>query len=99
RGTVGLMPEAPGGRARRLRKARRDRLGARIGVIIPDALGRPWRTGQTDAAIGAAGVLPVLDRRGQPDAFGTRLEVTVAAVADEIAAAADLVKAKTSGLP
>ena len=98
-GTVVLLPEDPDGSARRLRKALRDRLGTRIGVVITDTLGRPWRTGQTDAAIGAAGVLPVLDHRGQPDTFGTRLEVTVAAVADEIAAAADLVKAKTSGVP
>jgi coenzyme F420-0:L-glutamate ligase / coenzyme F420-1:gamma-L-glutamate ligase len=98
-GTVVLLPEDPDGSARRLRKALRDRLGARIGVIITDTLGRPWRTGQTDAAIGAAGVRPLLDHRGQPDTFGARLEVTVAAVADEIAAATDLVKAKTSGVP
>jgi coenzyme F420-0:L-glutamate ligase/coenzyme F420-1:gamma-L-glutamate ligase len=98
-GTVVLLPEDPDGSARRLRKALRDRLGARVGVIVTDTLGRPWRAGQTDAAIGAAGVLPVLDHRGRPDTFGTRLEVTVAAVADEIAAAADLVKAKTSGIP
>ncbi len=98
-GTVVLLPEDPDGSARRLRKALRDRLGARIGVIITDTLGRPWRNGQTDAAIGAAGVLPVRDHRGQPDTFGTPLEVTVAAVADEIAAATDLVKAKTSGVP
>jgi coenzyme F420-0:L-glutamate ligase / coenzyme F420-1:gamma-L-glutamate ligase len=98
-GTVVLLPEDPDGSARRLRKALRDRLGARIGVIITDTLGRPWRTGQTDAAIGAAGVLPLLDHRGRPDTFGTRMEVTVTAVADEIAAATDLVKAKTSGIP
>jgi coenzyme F420-0:L-glutamate ligase/coenzyme F420-1:gamma-L-glutamate ligase len=98
-GTVVLLPEDPDGSARRLRKALRDRLGARVGVIITDTLGRPWRNGQTDAAIGAAGVLPVRDYRGQPDTFGTLLEVTVVAVADEIAGAADLVKAKTSGIP
>jgi len=98
-GTVVLLPEDPDGSARRLRKALRDRLGARVGVVITDTLGRPWRNGQTDAAIGAAGVLPMRDYRGQPDVFGTPLEVSVAAVADEIAAAADLVKAKTSGIP
>ena len=98
-GTVVLLPEDPDGSARRLRKALRGRLGARIGVIVTDTLGRPWRTGQTDAAIGAAGVLPLVDHRGRPDTFGTRMEVTVTAVADEIAAAADLVKAKTSGIP
>ena len=98
-GTVVLLPEDPDGSARRLRKALRERLGARVGVIITDTLGRPWRNGQTDAAIGAAGVLPLRDYRGKPDTFGTPLAVTVAAVADEIAAATDLVKAKTSGIP
>ena len=98
-GTVVLLPEDPDGSARRLRKALRDRLGASVGVIITDTLGRAWRNGQTDAAIGAAGVLPLRDYRGRPDTFGTPLAVTVAAVADEIAAATDLVKAKTSGIP
>ena len=98
-GTVTLLPEDPDGSARRLRKALRDRLGAKIGVIVTDTLGRPWRNGQTDAAIGAAGVPPVHDYRGQPDTFGMQLEVTVAALADEIAAAADLVKGKTTGIP
>jgi coenzyme F420-0:L-glutamate ligase / coenzyme F420-1:gamma-L-glutamate ligase len=98
-GTVALLPEDPDGSARRLRKGLRDRLGARIGVIITDTLGRPWRNGQTDAAIGVAGVPPVHDYRGQPDTFGAPLEVTIAALADEIAAAADLVKGKTTGIP
>jgi coenzyme F420-0:L-glutamate ligase/coenzyme F420-1:gamma-L-glutamate ligase len=98
-GTVVLLPTDPDGSARNLRKGLRDRLGVRIGVIVSDTMGRPWRNGQTDAAIGAAGVQPVRDHRGQPDTFGTPLEVTVAAVADEIAAAADLVKGKTRGIP
>jgi dehydro coenzyme F420 reductase / coenzyme F420-0:L-glutamate ligase / coenzyme F420-1:gamma-L-glutamate ligase len=98
-GTVVLLPEDPDGSARRLRKALRDRLGARIGVVITDTMGRPWRTGQTDAAIGAAGLLPLRDLRGAADTFGVPLEVTLAAVADEIAAAADLVKQKTAGIP
>ena len=62
-------------------------------------MGRPWRAGQTDNAIGAAGVVPVRDYRGEADTFGNILEVTVAAVADEIAAAADLVKGKALGIP
>jgi coenzyme F420-0:L-glutamate ligase / coenzyme F420-1:gamma-L-glutamate ligase len=62
-------------------------------------MGRPWRAGQTDNAIGAAGVLPVRDYRGETDTFGNVLEVTVAAVADEIAAAADLVKGKSRQVP
>jgi len=98
-GTVVLLPEDPDGSARRLRKALRGRLGVRLGVLVTDTLGRPWRAGQTDAAIGAAGVAPVRDYRGTADTFGTPLEVTVAAVADEIAAAADLVKGKAAGIP
>jgi coenzyme F420-0:L-glutamate ligase / coenzyme F420-1:gamma-L-glutamate ligase len=98
-GTVALLPEDPDASARRLRKDLASRLGVRIAVIITDTLGRPWRTGQTDAAIGAAGIVPVRDYRGQADSFGTLLEVTLAAVADEIAAAADLVKGKTGGIP
>jgi coenzyme F420-0:L-glutamate ligase / coenzyme F420-1:gamma-L-glutamate ligase len=98
-GTVVLLPADPDGSARRLRKAIGERCGARLGVIITDTMGRPWRAGQTDTAIGAAGVAPLRDHRGQPDTFGNLLEVTVAAVADEIAAAADLVKQKTTGVP
>jgi coenzyme F420-0:L-glutamate ligase/coenzyme F420-1:gamma-L-glutamate ligase len=98
-GTVVLLPEDPDGSARRLRKALGERRGVSVGVIITDTMGRPWRTGQTDAAIGVAGLAPLRDHRGQPDTFGNLLEVTVAAVADEIASAADLVKGKTSQLP
>src|SRR5258708_2688534 len=98
-GTVVLLPEDPDGSARQLRKGLRDRLGVSVGVLVTDTLGRPWRTGQTDAAIGAAGVAPLRDYRGTADTFGTALEVTVAAVADEIAGAADLVKGKTAQIP
>jgi coenzyme F420-0:L-glutamate ligase / coenzyme F420-1:gamma-L-glutamate ligase len=98
-GTVVLLPEDPDSSARRLRKALAGRLGVSVGVIITDTMGRPWRTGQTDAAIGAAGVAPLRDHRGEPDTFGNLLEVTMAAVADEIAAAADLVKGKTRQVP
>jgi coenzyme F420-0:L-glutamate ligase/coenzyme F420-1:gamma-L-glutamate ligase len=108
-GTVVLLPEDPDESARRLRKALQeraaqekagqDRAGVRLGVIVTDTMGRPWRAGQTDNAIGAAGVLPVRDMRGQTDTFGNVLEVTVAAVADEIAAAGDLVKGKARHVP
>jgi coenzyme F420-0:L-glutamate ligase / coenzyme F420-1:gamma-L-glutamate ligase len=98
-GTVVLLPEDPDESARRLRKALRARLGLTVGVVITDTMGRPWRAGQTDTAIGAAGVLPVRDHRGEPDSFGNTLEVTVTAVADEIAAAGDLVKGKALQLP
>jgi coenzyme F420-0:L-glutamate ligase / coenzyme F420-1:gamma-L-glutamate ligase len=98
-GTVVLLPEDPDASARQLRKGLRDRLGVTVAVLITDTLGRPWRNGQTDAAIGAAGLLPLRDHRGQTDTFGVPLEVTVAAVADELAGAADLVKGKTAGIP
>jgi coenzyme F420-0:L-glutamate ligase / coenzyme F420-1:gamma-L-glutamate ligase len=98
-GTVVLLPEDPDESARRLRKAVAARTGRTVGVVITDTMGRPWRAGQTDNAIGAAGVAPVRDYRGEPDTFGNLLEVTVAAVADEIAAAADLVKGKSAGVP
>ncbi len=98
-GTVVLLPEDPDGSARRLRKAIGERRGISVGVVITDTMGRPWRIGQTDAAIGAAGLAPLRDHRGQADTFGNPMEVTIAAVADEIAAAADLVKGKTAQVP
>jgi coenzyme F420-0:L-glutamate ligase/coenzyme F420-1:gamma-L-glutamate ligase len=98
-GTVVLLPEDSDDSARRLRKALRARLGVTVGVVVTDTMGRPWRAGQTDTAIGAAGVLPVRDHRGEQDTFGNTLEVTMAAVADEIAAAGDLVKSKALQLP
>jgi coenzyme F420-0:L-glutamate ligase / coenzyme F420-1:gamma-L-glutamate ligase len=98
-GTVVLLPLDPDRSADALRKAIGARAGTRLGVLITDTMGRPWRAGQTDAAIGAAGITPLRDHRGQPDTFGNVLEVTMAAVADELAAAADLVKQKTTGVP
>jgi dehydro coenzyme F420 reductase / coenzyme F420-0:L-glutamate ligase / coenzyme F420-1:gamma-L-glutamate ligase len=98
-GTVVLLPEDPDESARRLRKALRARLGVLVGVVVTDTMGRPWRAGQTDTAIGAAGVRPLRDHRGETDTFGNTLEVTVAAVADEIAAAGDLVKGKALRIP
>jgi len=98
-GTVVLLPEDPDESARRLRKALHSRAGRTVGVIVTDTMGRPWRAGQTDNAIGAAGVVPVRDYRGEADTFGNILEVTVAAVADEIASAADLVKGKSRHVP
>jgi len=98
-GTVVLLPEDPDESARRLRKALHHRTSVSLGVIVTDTMGRPWRAGQTDNAVGAAGIVPVRDYRGEPDTFGNILEVTVAAVADEIAAAADLVKGKSRHVP
>jgi coenzyme F420-0:L-glutamate ligase / coenzyme F420-1:gamma-L-glutamate ligase len=98
-GTVVLLPVDPDESARKLRKALRTRAGARVGVIVTDTMGRPWRAGQTDTAVGAAGVRPTRDHRGEADSFGNTLEVTIAAVADEIAAAGDLVKGKARQIP
>ncbi len=98
-GTVVLLPEDPDESARRLRAAVTGLTGKNIGILITDTMGRPWRAGQTDTAIGAAGVVPLRDHRGQADSFGNVLEVTVAAVADEIAAAAELVKGKSDQVP
>jgi coenzyme F420-0:L-glutamate ligase/coenzyme F420-1:gamma-L-glutamate ligase len=98
-GTVLLLPEDPDASARALATGLRAATGAAVGIIITDTLGRAWREGQTDAAIGAAGVHVVSDLRGTTDASGHLLEATIAAVADEVAAAADLVKGKASGMP
>jgi coenzyme F420-0:L-glutamate ligase/coenzyme F420-1:gamma-L-glutamate ligase len=98
-GTVLLLPEDPDASARRLRAAWAARFGRRLGVLVTDTLGRPWRFGVADVAIGAAGLLLVRDLRGSRDPHGNPLEMTVVAVADEIAAAAELVKGKTAGRP
>jgi coenzyme F420-0:L-glutamate ligase/coenzyme F420-1:gamma-L-glutamate ligase len=98
-GTVLLLPDDPDASARALCAALRQRFGAKIGVIVSDTLGRAWRLGQTDIAIGAAGVLVVDDLRGETDAQGRPLLVTVPVVADEMAAASDLVKGKATGRP
>ncbi|RNL81554.1 coenzyme F420-0:L-glutamate ligase [Halostreptopolyspora alba] len=98
-GNVLLLPEDPDASARRLRAGLTARLGVGAGVIITDTFGRPWRIGQTDVAIGAAGVAPVEDLRGTVDSHGNVMEVTLNAVADEIAAAGELVKGKASGVP
>ncbi len=98
-GTVLLLPEDPDASALALCTALRERTGLEVGVLITDTLGRPWRQGQTDVAIGAAGIRVLDDLRGSTDAGGRRLDVTVAATADEIAGAADLIKGKASGLP
>ncbi|MES2172245.1 MAG: coenzyme F420-0:L-glutamate ligase [Actinomycetota bacterium] len=98
-GTVLLLPVDPDASAARLRSALEQRFGLQLGVIITDTLGRAWREGQTDVAIGASGVQPLEDLRGSLDTQGRRLDVTAPAVGDEIASAADLVKRKSSGLP
>ncbi|MEE1929321.1 coenzyme F420-0:L-glutamate ligase [Streptomyces sp. TRM 70351] len=98
-GTVLLLPEDPDGSARRLRDGLRAALGVEVGVVVTDTFGRPWREGQTDVAIGAAGLRVLADLRGGTDAHGNPLGVTVTAVADELAGAGELVKGKADGLP
>jgi len=98
-GHVLLLPEDPDRSARHLAEALRDRLGIRLGVILTDTLGRPWREGQTDAAIGAAGVVVLQELAGTLDGNGRPLAVTAPAIADELAAAAELVKGKSTGQP
>ncbi|WP_017604611.1 coenzyme F420-0:L-glutamate ligase [Nocardiopsis alkaliphila] len=98
-GTVLLLPEDSDLSARTLRAAIAERLGVRVGVVISDTFGRPWRVGQTDVAIGVAGLRAVQDLRGTVDTHGNLMEATVNAVADEIAGAGELVKGKTDAVP
>ena len=98
-GTVLLLPEDPDASARGLRKRLRELTGARVAVLVTDTFGRPWRNGLTDVAIGAAGLDVLEDHRGRTDSHGNELALTVTAVADELAAAADLVKGKATGRP
>ncbi|WP_317185304.1 coenzyme F420-0:L-glutamate ligase [Devosia sp. BK] len=93
------LPEDPDRSARALCEGLRERFGIELAVVVTDTVGRPWRVGQTDLAIGAAGLQLTDDLRGANDANGRPLHVTVAVVADELAGAADLVKGKTSGIP
>ncbi|MBT5807261.1 MAG: coenzyme F420-0:L-glutamate ligase [Candidatus Nanopelagicales bacterium] len=98
-GTIVLLPVDSDHSARRLREQIEERAGVSIGVIITDTLGRAWRLGVTDHAIGAAGVTVLDDLTGEPDAFDRTLEMTIVAVADEIAAASELVRPKDSLTP
>jgi coenzyme F420-0:L-glutamate ligase/coenzyme F420-1:gamma-L-glutamate ligase len=98
-GTVLLLPEDPDGSARDLADALRDRFGVAVAVVVSDTFGRPWREGQTDVAIGCAYLDALLDQRGTTDSFGNELQVTAAAVADELAGAAEVVKGKADGVP
>jgi coenzyme F420-0:L-glutamate ligase / coenzyme F420-1:gamma-L-glutamate ligase len=98
-GTAALLPVDPDRSARRLRQSFEHRFSVSVGVIISDTFGRTWRQGVTDVAIGAAGVAAVIDLRGEPDANGRILMATEVCVADEIAAAAELVMGKARRTP
>jgi coenzyme F420-0:L-glutamate ligase / coenzyme F420-1:gamma-L-glutamate ligase len=95
-GELVLLPQDPDGSAARLRVGIGELLGVRPAVVIADSFGRAWRLGQTDVAIGVAGLVPLDQWIGRPDAFGRELRVTSIAVADCVAAAADLARAKDS---
>ncbi|HEY2299161.1 MAG TPA: coenzyme F420-0:L-glutamate ligase [Jatrophihabitans sp.] len=99
RNELALLPIDPDASAQLLRESIRERAGVEVGVIISDSMGRPWRAGITDTAIGVAGLTAVTDPRGRTDAYGNTLVVTQVAIADELAAAGDLVKGKLGGIP
>jgi coenzyme F420-0:L-glutamate ligase/coenzyme F420-1:gamma-L-glutamate ligase len=94
-----LLPVDPDRSARRIRDGLRARAGVEVGVLVSDTFGRTWRRGVTDVAIGTAGVAAVVDLRGTSDALGRQLQVTEVCVADELAAAAELVMGKSAGVP
>jgi coenzyme F420-0:L-glutamate ligase len=96
---LALLPLDPDASALLLRDRIAELRGVDIGVILSDTMGRPWRNGLTDTAIGVAGLTAVTDARGRRDRYGNELGMTRVAIADEIAAAADLVKGKLSGIP
>ena len=98
-GELVLLPVDPDESARGLRAALGAALGARPAVVISDSFGRPWRLGQTDVALGAAGLTVLDDWSGRPDAYGRDLRVTSLAIADAAAAAADLARAKDERRP
>jgi coenzyme F420-0:L-glutamate ligase / coenzyme F420-1:gamma-L-glutamate ligase len=99
RGELALLPVDPDASAAALRTGLRERLGVTVAVVITDTMGRAWRNGQTDAAIGAAGLAVLHGYAGAVDQHGNELVVTEIAVADEVAAAADLVKGKLTAMP
>jgi coenzyme F420-0:L-glutamate ligase/coenzyme F420-1:gamma-L-glutamate ligase len=94
-----LLPIDPDRSAHRLRTLIARTTGTDIGVVVTDTFGRPWRRGLVDVAIGVSGVTPILDLKGTRDTHGNELNVTEVNVVDEIAAAADLVMGKATGIP
>ncbi len=96
---VSLLPVDPDASAEVIRARLREIAGVDVGVVITDTFGRPWRTGIANVAIGVAGMAPLIDYRGRPDDFGRTMHGTVVAVADELAAAAELAMGKTDRVP
>ncbi|HXU36474.1 MAG TPA: coenzyme F420-0:L-glutamate ligase [Blastocatellia bacterium] len=98
-GTVTLLPKDSDASARKIREALEQAFGVPVGVIVSDTFGRPWREGLVNVALGVSGIAPLIDYRGQDDSHGRAMKVTVMAVADEIASAAELVMKKSAGIP
>jgi len=98
-GSIVLLPEDPDASARALRAGIRERTGRNVGVVVTDTAGRAWREGQTDIAVGAAGLVVAESFAGRHDAHGNPLAVTAPAVADEIAGLAELAQGKLGGRP
>ncbi len=98
-GEVSLLPLNPDRSARRIRDRIKAKTSKTVGVIVSDTFGRAWRNGVCDVALGVAGIAAIVDLRGTNDAYGQKLEVTEIALADEIAAAAELVKPKAGNIP
>jgi coenzyme F420-0:L-glutamate ligase/coenzyme F420-1:gamma-L-glutamate ligase len=98
-GTVCLLPVDSDASARAIRDAVREKLGVRVAVIVSDTFGRPWREGHVNFAVGMAGIAPIVDYAGQHDPAGYELRVTRMAIADELAAAAELVHGKLARVP
>jgi coenzyme F420-0:L-glutamate ligase / coenzyme F420-1:gamma-L-glutamate ligase len=98
-GHVILLPDDPDDSARRLRAGIAHRTGANVGVVVTDTVGRAWREGQTDLALGAAGLVVLDDHAGRTDGYGNPLAVTAPAVADEVAGAAELAGGKLAARP
>jgi coenzyme F420-0:L-glutamate ligase/coenzyme F420-1:gamma-L-glutamate ligase len=98
-GYVALLPEDPDASAQRIKERLEREFGVRLAIIISDTFGRPWREGLVNVAIGVAGIAPLIDYRGELDSHGQPLRVTVIAIADELASAAELVMKKSAGVP
>jgi coenzyme F420-0:L-glutamate ligase/coenzyme F420-1:gamma-L-glutamate ligase len=98
-GCVSLLPEDPDRSAQEIRQGIQEATGAEVAVIISDTFGRPWREGHTNVAVGLSGMLPFADYVGQVDPYGYELRVSTLAVADELAAAAELVMGKLDAVP
>ncbi len=98
-GAVVALPDDPDGSARRIREELRARCGVDVAVLVTDTFGRPWRAGQTEVALGVAGLPALRSEIGGGDRYGRQLDVTEAAIADELAGAADLVRGKADGVP